>query len=66
MSKKYTSNFELEKIPDETFIKLLRIELGKANSYIAELEDLLKKGIMNLNPWMYKNISRNLKMPLIV
>lgn len=29
----------LLKIPDEVIIKELRVELGKANSYIHELED---------------------------
>lgn len=33
----------LLKIPSEEVIKELRIELGKANSYIKELEDRLKE-----------------------
>lgn len=38
--------FNLEKIPDSALISLLRVELGKAESYIQELEyelDLYKK-----------------------
>lgn len=32
----------LEKIPDSLLIKTLRIELGKQNAYIVELEDTIK------------------------
>lgn len=32
----------LMKVPDSEIIKQLRIKLGQANSYIAELEDKLK------------------------
>lgn len=41
MSKE-KSIFGLEKIPDEALIGELRIELGKRNSYIQELEHELK------------------------
>lgn len=33
----------LMKVPDYEVIKQLRIKLGKANSYISELEDKLKE-----------------------
>lgn len=32
----------LEKVPDELLIQTLRIELGKQNAYIAELEETVK------------------------
>lgn len=35
-------NYDLLKVPDEIIVRELRIELGKANSRIQELEDELK------------------------
>lgn len=35
--------FGLDKVPEEAIIKQLRTELGKANSYIQELEESLTK-----------------------
>jgi hypothetical protein len=32
----------LEKIPDELLIQTLRIELGKQNTYVIELEEVVK------------------------
>lgn len=35
----------LMKLPEEAIIASLRVELGKANAYIAELEDSLKEAL---------------------
>jgi chromosome segregation ATPase len=59
MSNKEKEIFGLHKVPDRELLKQARIELGKANSYIEELEDrvkeltdeltLLKEGRVNLD-----------------
>jgi len=42
-SNKDTERYGLQKVPDEIIIKVLRVELGKANAYIVELEELAKE-----------------------
>lgn len=40
---KKKTKYDLQNIPDKEIIKHLRIELGKANSYIQELEEKTKQ-----------------------
>lgn len=47
---------DLLKVPDHAIIKELRTELGKANAYIAELEDTIKEKDLKI-----KNQSENIK-----
>jgi flagellar biosynthesis chaperone FliJ len=43
IKRKYEEIFDLSKVPDKEIIKILKIELGKSNSYIQELENEIKK-----------------------
>lgn len=41
-SQKDAERYGLSKVPDDIIIRQLRVELGKANAYIQELEELTK------------------------
>lgn len=58
--KKDKEIFGLNKIPQEAVIAELRQELGKANAYIGELEDALKKMETN-NERKLKNDLKSMK-----
>lgn len=45
--KKDKELFELHKVPDKELLRLSRIEVGKLNSYVQELEELIKNKFIN-------------------
>jgi Sec-independent protein translocase protein TatA len=61
MKDKTKPIFGLDKLPDDAIIKELRTELGKANSYIQELENELKQALNNVKEYKANKVVQTYK-----